>query len=150
MDALDRWKGDKMKHTKEPWKVSSRRATFIINPNSAYTEVIAQCYFLDNKTEEENAKRIVGCVNACAGMKNPVEDIAELKKQLVWRDAIKELPEERLLVIVRMKSKFYEPHFDRDFWIATISNVQNGAWEGIDQGYEVMEWLPIPKETTED
>ncbi len=59
-----------MKHTKEPWKVSSRRATFIINPNSAYTEVIAQCYFLDNKTEEENAKRIVACVNACEGITN--------------------------------------------------------------------------------
>ena len=59
-----------MSHTKEPWKVSSRRETFIINLNSAYTEVIAQCYFLDNKTEEENAKRIVACVNACEGITN--------------------------------------------------------------------------------
>jgi len=72
-----------MKHTKEPWKVSSRRATFIINPNSAYTEVIAQCYFLDNKTEEENAKRIVACVNACARItneelaSNPIYDIKD-------------------------------------------------------------------------
>ena len=66
-----------MKHTKEPWKVSSRIATFITNPNSAYTEVIAQCYFLDNKKEEENAKRIVACVNACAGITN--ETLARYK-----------------------------------------------------------------------
>jgi len=68
-----------MKHTKEPWKVSSRRATFITNPNSAYTEVIAQCYFLDNKKEEENAKRIVACVNACKGITNEALEAGAVK-----------------------------------------------------------------------
>ncbi len=133
-----------MKHTKEPWEVLGVDDTYEIHDVEGTYDI---AWSVDS---EVNAKRIVACVNACAGMENPVEDIAELKKQLVWHDSTKELPEERLLVIVRTKSKFYEPHFDRDFWIATISNVQNGVWEGIDQSYEVMEWLPIPKEATDD
>ena len=72
-----------MSHTKEPWKVSSRRETFIINLNSAYTEVIAQCYFLDNKTEEENAKRIVACVNACEGITNEALEAGVVHSALI-------------------------------------------------------------------
>jgi hypothetical protein len=68
-----------MNHTKEPWIVSSRRATFIIKPNSVYTEVIAQCYFLDNKKEEANAKRIVACVNACEGITNEALEAGYIK-----------------------------------------------------------------------
>lgn len=139
-----------MKHTKEPWRVHllDRRTMIASDVENGYLAETRHIHSGD--IEEINARRIVACVNACTGMKNPVEDIAELKKQLVWHDATKEKPEERLLVIVRTKSKFYEPHFNRDFWIVTISNVQNGVWEGIDQSYEVMEWLPIPRDPTDD
>ena len=133
-----------MKHTKEPWVTEDE----FVDSVEGYS--VARCHWDNGDQGDEDAKRIVACVNACAGMKNPIEEIAELKKQLVWHNATKEKPEERLLVIVRTKSKFYEPHFNRDFWGVTISNVRNGVWEGIDQSYEVMEWLPIPKEATDD
>lgn len=34
-----------------------------------------------NAEQRANAKRIVTCVNACAGMEDPAEEIAELKRQ---------------------------------------------------------------------
>jgi hypothetical protein len=101
-----------------------------------------ECYQSWLEIEISDNKRYIATLESKIRMYK--YEIKQLKSQLTWHDATKEKPEERLLVIVRAKSKFYEPHFNRDFWIVTISNVQNGVWEGIDQGYEVMEWLNIP------
>ena len=75
-----------------------------------------------------------------------VKELNKAREQLRWRDAKKELPVERLLVIVRTKSKFYEPHFGRDFWDVFITQMRDGKWQDIGMGCEVMEWLPIPEE----
>ena len=75
-----------------------------------------------------------------------VEELRMAKEQLRWRDATKEVPEERLYVIARTKSKFYEPHSGRAFWDIVLTYIRDGEWQDIDTSYEVMEWLPIPKE----
>ena len=74
-----------MSHTAEPWAAFGKQ---VIN---AEQQIIAQC-----KTEED-AARIVACVNAMQGIEDPEEFIqeAELRKRLMllsretWRDAAK-------------------------------------------------------------
>lgn len=60
-----------MKHTKEPWIIDSdrRRGANLIRGDKA--KMVAWTIYFDNgsKTELANAKRIVACVNACAGIR---------------------------------------------------------------------------------
>ena len=74
-----------------------------------------------------------------------VKELNKAREQLRWRDAKKEIPEERLYVIARTKSKFYEPHSGRAFWDVVMTYIQDGEWQRIDGSFEVVEWLPIPK-----
>lgn len=76
------------KHTPEPW-VATGRAIKRDNGFS-YGEIIANVlggktsgpFFVQSYDEcEANAIRIVGCVNACAGMEDPAAEIDELKRQ---------------------------------------------------------------------
>jgi hypothetical protein len=63
-------------HSKEPWSVYSAGKTLSIsigkNPNGARPNVVDWTGFdscdLPLKTQKANAKRIVACVNACAGV----------------------------------------------------------------------------------
>ena len=82
-----------MKHTKEPWYAIQnkkwRNANYrISNKENDEWGSFGQIAY----ASEYNAKRIVACVNACAGMENPLEEIAELKRQLTWRP-VSEKPE---------------------------------------------------------
>ena len=69
------------KHTPEPLELSlikSNGKEFISIENE--NSVIAAINFWDNEPEQEaNADRIVACVNACAGMKDPQSEITKLK-----------------------------------------------------------------------
>ena len=126
-----------MKHTKEPWEVIAVNDLYEIHDVEDTYEI---AWSVDS---EVNAKRIVACVNACAGMENPVEEIAELKKQLVWHDATKEKPEEsgRYLIVYKQVGVVREFVADYDIfeeWLSLLENV------------EIVKWLPIPKETTDD
>ena len=66
-----------MKHTPEPWKVNKMHV-------SADISHIGSCYGTMTSKEEDraNAARIVACVNACAGMESPEDDIKRYKKAL--------------------------------------------------------------------
>ena len=75
------------KHTPEPWVVEDRQD---IDTNfysdDATVSIIGGCqeYIFAHRDIEErraNARRIVTCVNACAGMDDPAAEIAELKRQ---------------------------------------------------------------------
>jgi len=76
------------KHTQEPWAATDRA---IKRDNGfGYGEIIANVpggntsgpFFVQCDEEcEANARRIVSCVNACAGMADPAAEIAELKRQ---------------------------------------------------------------------
>lgn len=67
-----------MTHTPEPWGIKQHG-----NGNELFggTSPQSQWYLFEEATEA-NAARIVACVNACAGMKSPEDDIKRYKKAL--------------------------------------------------------------------
>ena len=70
-------------HTPEPWKYSEdlpHHGCRLIHAADGY--LIADAGRITRRTGDEmdsNARRIVACVNACAGMMDPVEEIARLR-----------------------------------------------------------------------
>lgn len=73
-----------MNHTKEPWDFLGERAPQIIGED----KVIALMYsenmlFGKDKRLLENAKRIVACVNECAGITDAVIEAGIIKKALI-------------------------------------------------------------------
>ena len=71
------------KHTQEPWQCGQVFTSKIggydwQNVYSIDERHIARV--ICDETRAENAARIVACVNACAGMKHPAEEIAALRK----------------------------------------------------------------------
>lgn len=60
-----------MKHTKEPWSQGDIIKELIFSEDG--DSVIAKCMKMDefeDGNQEANTKRIVACVNACAGITN--------------------------------------------------------------------------------
>ena len=89
-----------MKHTQEPW-IARGEVNLVGNEKTGRTEhwvggILTEgdyrgsiCYIqsanhLQNGTSieetEANARRIADCVNACAGMENPAEEIKRLRE----------------------------------------------------------------------
>jgi hypothetical protein len=62
-----------MKHTPEPWAISSTDPFLIVDRHGNDVAAALSMY---------SATRIVACVNACAGMESPEEDIKRYKKAL--------------------------------------------------------------------
>ena len=79
-------------HTPEPWEQRVKDLGRKTDP--AYREIKAGCgYYADiNQKEkgfgitghisEQDASRIVACVNACAGMDDPAKEIATLRARI--------------------------------------------------------------------
>lgn len=75
------------KHTPEPWvfdDLQDLETNFY--SDDATGSIIGGCqeYMFAHRDIEErraNARRIVTCINACAGMADPAAEIAELKRQ---------------------------------------------------------------------
>lgn len=68
-----------MNHTKEPWVVGhgyeqSKPGIYIAASRGIGTVVCST----DKELREQDAERIVTCVNACAGLHNPEENIGAL------------------------------------------------------------------------
>ena len=81
------------KHTPEPWLIGDRdELSTNFYSDDATGSIIGGCpaYPLALRSladRQSNARRIVNCVNACAGMTDPAAEIAELKRQrdeLLW------------------------------------------------------------------
>jgi hypothetical protein len=70
-----------MSHTPEPWNIVNTDNEYI-TIYSAGVDVFE--IWLNGKDElnEVNAKRIVKCVNDCAGMQNPAEEIQAMRTEL--------------------------------------------------------------------
>lgn len=89
--------------TSEPWEIEAGAPSpvfqipglYIINQDEAEAEKIAICLIspLASLTprDKANAARIIACVNACTGMQDPAQEIAELRAQ---RDALLEMAKE--------------------------------------------------------
>ena len=62
-----------MKYTPEPWAISSTDPFLIVDRHGNDVAAALSIY---------SATRIVACVNACAGMESPEDDIKRYKKAL--------------------------------------------------------------------
>ena len=96
------------KHTKEPWRVSNNELGFadfdiltekhVGYPNVGIARLVDECFSdyklgsvaLHIEEVRANGKRIVECVNACAGIENPKDFIAQLDAVTKQRDELRE------------------------------------------------------------
>lgn len=72
-----------MKHSPEPWATRAAEVSGPLDVPLAFcgsnsTHGPEGSYVISFEEAHANAKRIVGCVNACAGIENPGETIREL------------------------------------------------------------------------
>lgn len=68
------------KWTPEPWHVDGMCPSAVGESGSGYNNHVATCYSGGTNSADYNADRIVACVNACAGMDDPVAEIELLRK----------------------------------------------------------------------
>ena len=102
---------DERPHTPEPWRLSM--SGYSIKSLSDDMPIVANNPWGHGMTEKnatrwiENAERIVACVNACAGMADPVATITALREALAalifpmeaWNEAIERVTGEQPVVI---------------------------------------------------
>jgi hypothetical protein len=63
--------------TKEPWAILPQRADMIKGTDGSH---VLECIgHITHERTQANASRIVACVNACKGMKDPAKDIEQLQ-----------------------------------------------------------------------
>jgi hypothetical protein len=67
-------------HTKEPWRLDPNQPDNI--ERVFYDGCLRDNWCRDPICSEANAARIVACVNACVGMKDPAAEIERLKKAI--------------------------------------------------------------------
>ncbi len=77
-------------HTPEPWKTCADDeedfdSEYYIEVRSKYSGNL--CQLGSSTFSRDDARRIVTCVNACAGMYDPAAEIAALRSQLAERDS---------------------------------------------------------------
>jgi hypothetical protein len=79
--------GGCMKHTKEPWDFLGERAPQIIGEDKVISLMYSE-NMLSGKDKRllENAKRIVACVNACAGITNEALEAGYIKHLVEWNE----------------------------------------------------------------
>jgi hypothetical protein len=91
-----------MSHTATPWKFADciiRKDGFLQN-EARDNAWIGEC------DKRDDAKRIVECVNACAGMQNPAEEIQAMRTELSQLRTAKA----RLVEFVRKSQVFLNSH----------------------------------------
>ena len=108
------------KHTPEPWSIGTSRITSlsICAIDSDGNEAIIASPNFNFSNHHENARRIVTCVNACAGMDDPAAEIAELKRQ---RDEL----------LAAMKTIANSEEFHGDSFICDFDSLQSVARASI-------------------
>jgi hypothetical protein len=68
------------RHTKEPWRLSDNQPD---NIEGVFSDgCLRDSWCRDPICSEADAARIVACVNACTGMKDPAAEIAKMREAL--------------------------------------------------------------------
>ena len=67
-------------YTPEPWRVGRYHYSDVVECQSGNI-LLSKTEELDNATGIANARRIVACVNACAGMADPEAEIARIRAE---------------------------------------------------------------------
>lgn len=57
-----------MKHSKEPWREHDMEELTIVAGKPGMAVASTDCFMLKDEIKQANMKRIVACVNACAGI----------------------------------------------------------------------------------
>jgi hypothetical protein len=79
------------KHTPEPWNYQEKSDVYTHYIRAGENEYVCGCGAQDSTGKaERNARRIVQCVNACAGITDPAAHITGLENQLeAWETSAK-------------------------------------------------------------
>mgnify|MGYP000119512417 FL=1 len=131
-----------MEHTKEPWRVE---LSWITGSDGKRITCPTACMSRDDDENEANERRIVACVNACAGVATEELEqsgfVAGLVERLEdaprWRDVVDELPQEAQEVLFVRGGKTVH-----GAWIGGI------FWHG-NQQMAAATWMPLPKPPAE-
>lgn len=93
------------KHTQEPWRANDAQAD-IDGPNG---EPVAVCYCNDESGDDakENARRIVACVNACAGI--PTDMLERFNAIVVAMYEVSKIEKQRDTLLAALE-KFVDSH----------------------------------------
>ena len=101
------------KHTQEPWRANDAQAD-IDGPNG---EPVAVCYCNDESGDDakENARRIVACVNACAGI--PTDMLERFNAIVVAMYEVSKIEKQRdtLLAALRYLTEAILTNADADY-----------------------------------
>lgn len=105
------------KHTPEPWEVYGKLSCKITSKVSSYV-LVADCKVsnvIEQNEMQANTARIVACVNALAGIENPVEFVQNAKKLL--DNPIDPTQKDNLVVehIVSMNKHMAEMYMRHDY-----------------------------------
>lgn len=93
-------------HTKEPWRISQYGNVVAGDNNNFTNEVRVKGFTLSSgKTCEDNARRIVACVNACEGI--PTEVLESGPHRIIQRYAAAERQRDELLAALKDLHKAY-------------------------------------------
>lgn len=128
------------KHTPEPWRV--RQPTLgkiggieVVNPDG----LIAQMQFHPARQNEAlaDAERIVACVNACAGMDDPVAEIEGLRSESSARLAVAQQAGDELIAAEAQRDELLAAL--RDFKkIAATAYIHWGRGEDTEAGKHLL------------
>lgn len=116
------------KHTQEPWRANDAQAD-IDGPNG---EPVAVCYCNDESGDDakENARRIVACVNACAGIDTELlEIIADNDKTLAG--VITELEKQRDTFLAALERIVDSDEYTGDSFVCDFATLQSVARAAI-------------------
>ena len=162
----DGCESDCVEHTKVPWlawKDGSGRDLF--GPSTNYT--VGQCFHTPNIDScEANARRIVACVNSCAGVTTEeletggfvaglIEQRDELEKLCNYHEKIHADMLERLAEAPRWRDVAEElPQEAQEVLFVRGGKVVHGAWIGgifwhNNQQMAAATWMPLPKPPAE-
>lgn len=125
-------------HTKEPWKIRSspmdsrlyiyaedRRGEIPIAQTSSNTSPVTMDMRRSGETEA-NARRIVACVNTCAGI--PTDALERKGLPLYMHDTLTEQRDELLAIVIRYRNETplgHQPHMIADLADAAIAKVKS-------------------------
>lgn len=119
-----------MSHTKEPWSMLDTGRDIHIN-KSGGVGFIGSIHIYEHRAEQcrENARRIVACVNACAGI--PTDDLEQCPSGGLFHlaDMANEVVKQRdnlLAFVERVSKQKVEPYFAKEA-IAALASAKGGA-----------------------
>jgi len=122
-------------HTPEPWKTDEREILIFGNDGNL-TAIPFMCAGRPSETPKANARRIVACVNACAGIPN--DALNDLDGTL---NKIKSAIEINRTIALADDAKLATVTAQRDELLAAVKSAKSWleGWASADQEIEILD-----------